>query len=40
MSKFGPKVYAADSIKTKGNFLVGTIWEQLPLMVKVPIILK
>jgi hypothetical protein len=27
MSKFGPKVFAADNIKTKGNFLVGTIWN-------------
>ena len=27
MSKYGPKVFAADNIITKGNFLVGTIWE-------------
>ena len=27
MSKFGPKVFAADSIITKSNFLVGTVWE-------------
>jgi len=29
MSKFGPKVYASDTINTKGNFLVGTVWNVL-----------
>lgn len=27
MSKYGSRVYASDIINTKGNFLVGTIWN-------------
>ena len=27
MSKYGPKVYASDVIKTKGHWAVGTIWN-------------
>lgn len=29
MSNYGSKVFAADSIITKGNFLVGTVWNVL-----------
>jgi hypothetical protein len=27
MSKYGPKVFASDAIKTKGHWAVGTIWN-------------
>ena len=29
MSKYGPKIFAADGINTKKNFLVDTVWAVL-----------
>ena len=27
MSKYGPRVYASETIKTKNHWAVGTIWQ-------------